>query len=207
MPHSLSRLVALCATTLPLPAAAACLTAKDLDRGVVFLFENEDTTVVRALGAGMVEVTENYASDQSGIRFESYIGPYILKEEQLDLNGVPRPDTWSVTVYDAELSDLPIPAADTPSWTGNGNYQEFGASPIGKSIKFEYKAGDPVTLSGCTYDVVLVAGTFERGEPDPWSYQQFSYYFPALGTSVIVAWNNPRDGFQQAMPITLDRLP
>ncbi len=207
MPLSLSRPIALCAATLPLPAAADCLTDKDLDRGVVFSFENDDTTVVRALGAGMLEVTENYAANQSGIRFESYLGPFILKEEELGLTGVPMPDAWRVIRYDADLADLPVPAPDAPKWSGSSEYQEFGTSPIRETITFEFKAGDPVALSGCDYDVVLVAGTFERGEPDPWSYQQFSYYFPALGASVIVAWNNPRDGYQQAMPVALDRLP
>lgn len=207
MPPSLTRLVILSATSLPLPVTAACLTAADLDQGVVFTFDNGDNTVVRALGAGIVEVTESYAGSPTGIRFENYIGPYTLKAEELGVNGVPRPDAWTIIRYDADLTSLPVPTADTPKWTGTAAYEEFGATPTRESLTYEFKAGEQVNVSGCSYDVILVAGTFERGEPDPWSYQQFSYYFPVLGTSVIVAWNNPRDGYQQAMPIALDRLP
>lgn len=196
----------LCAALLPVPAAARCLTAADMAGGVLFTFDNDDTTSVRALGAGIFEVVEYYAATQTAIQFQSYLGPYNLRQDELGVNNVMLPDKWARTIYDADLTELPVPAPGLPTWTGTAVWKEFGILPQDETFTADFTAGEAVTLSGCTYDVVLVKTRVDRPVADHW-YERYSYYFPALGASVIVAWNNAEDGPMQALPVAVEPLP
>ena len=204
MQHSFTMMMC-CAALMPDPSVAQCLTTSDMAQGVLFTFDNDDTTSVRALGAGMVDVIEYYAATQTALKFQSYLGPYILREDDLGMNNVVLPDRWRRAIFDADLTDLPVPAPGLPTWTGTAVWEEFGAMPQDQTITADFTAGEAVTLSGCVYDVVLVKTRVDRPGADHW-YDQYSYYFPALGASVIVAWNNEEEGFNQALPIALERL-
>ena len=172
----------------------------------MFTFDNDDTTSVRALGAGIFEVVEYYAATQTAMQFQSYLGPYILREDDLGMNNVVLPDQWGRAIFDADLADLPIPTPDLPTWTGTAVWEEFGATSQDQTFTADFTAGEAVTLSDCTYDVVLVKTRVDRPVADHW-YEQYSYYFPALGASVIVAWNNAEDGPMQALPVAVEPLP
>ena len=173
--------------------------------GVLFTFDNDDTTAVRALGAGMVEVVEYYADTQTAMKFQSYLGPYILRQDDLGMNNVELPDKWGRAIFDADLTDLPVPAPGLPTWTGTAVWEEFGILPQDQTFTADFTAGQAVTLSDCTYDVVLVKTRVDRPVADHW-HEQYSYYFPVLGASVIVAWNNPDEGPMQALPVSVETL-
>ena len=84
-------------------------------------------------------------------------------------------------------------------------WEEFGLPPQDQRVTADFTAGEAVTLSGCGYEVVLVKTRVDRPDAEMW-YEQYSYYFPALEASVIVAWNNADEGFRQALPVAVERL-
>lgn len=204
MQHTFAKIM-FCVLLAPGASVAECLTTADMEQGVLFTFDNQDTTSVRALGAGMVEVIEFYADTQNSMKFQSYLGPYILREDDMGLNNVVLPDKWARAIFDAELTDLPVPAPGLPTWTGMAVWEEFGLPPQDQRVTADFTAGEAVTLSGCGYDVVLVKTRVDRPDAEMW-YEQYSYYFPALEASVIVAWNNADEGFRQALPVAVERL-
>ena len=204
MQHTFAKIV-FCVLLSPGASLAECLTTADMEQGALFTFDNQDTTSVRALGAGMVEVVEYYAATQTAMQFQSYLGPYNLRQDDLGMNNVMLPDKWARTIFDADLTELPVPAPGLPTWTGTAVWEEFGILPQDQIFTADFTAGEAVTLSDCTYDVVLVKTRVDRPVADHW-YEQYSYYFPALGASVIVAWNNADEGFRQALPVAVERL-
>ena len=204
MQHTFAKIM-FCVLLAPGASLAECLTTADMEQGVLFTFDNQDTTSVRALGAGIVEVVEYYAASQTGMKFQAYLGPYILREDGMGFNNVVLPDKWARATFAVDLTELPVPAPDLPTFTSSAVWEEFGLSPQDQTFTADFTAARPVTLSGCTYDVVLVKTRVDRPGADHW-YEQFSYYFPAIEASVIVAWKNAEDGLQQALPVAVEAL-
>ena len=64
MQHTFAKIV-FCVLLAPGASLAECLTTADMEQGVLFTFDNQDTTSVRALGAGMVDVIEFYADHRT----------------------------------------------------------------------------------------------------------------------------------------------
>ena len=135
------------------------------------------------------------AEDAAGLALAELL-PSIKDKMVLDLGcgtgkytSLLAPHAEHITGLDAAPAQLEIAKARTKNFT---------------NVDFIKGDAAEVRLT-CTYDVVLVKTRVDRPGADIW-YDQYSYYFPALGASVIVAWNNEEEGFNQALPIALERL-
>lgn len=174
------------AALLPDLAWAACPTAADMEDGVEITFANGDVTVMRAIGAGMVEVEETYSWSPEGRRYFAWLGLYVTDEGPLVAEGESPPEARVRTVYPVAVTEMPVPAADAPGWEGTLR-REIG-SELSEAAGYQVRFGRmaPVTMGGCTYDAVAIGESLRPGTPE--QKDQYSHYLPALGTGYIVGW-------------------
>lgn len=176
---------------VPGMAAAECPTAADMAGGVEITFANGDVTILRDVGAGMIEVEEYYSWHDEGRRYFAYLGLYVTDEGPLTWDGSPGVGVEVRTIYPVDVLEMPVPAADAPDWEGSLR-REIGED-LGEAPEYHvrFDAMDPVTIGGCTYDAVAVGESLRPGADD--QKDQYSYFLPELGAGFIVGWTIGRE--------------
>lgn len=179
--------LALClACLVPAAAGADCPTAADMASGVEVRFANGDVTAMRDVGAGMVEVVEHYSWHPEGRHYFAWLGLYVTDEGPLRPEGEAPPELRVRTVYPVPVTEMPVPAADTPGWEGTLR-RDIGGE-LSETVDYRLLFGPmaPLTIGGCIYDAVPVGESLRPGLPD--QKDQYSHYLPALGAGYIVGW-------------------
>jgi hypothetical protein len=159
--------------------------------GVEITFANGDVTVMRDLGAGMIEVEELYAWHPEGRRYFAYLGIYVADEGPLLPDGARDPEREVATVYPVPVIDMPVPSADAPDWEGRLRRDigtEMSETP---EYRVRFDAMEPVEIGDCAYDAVAVGESLRPGAED--QKDQYSFYLPQLGTGFIVGWTIGRE--------------
>lgn len=176
---------------LPGVAMAECPTAADMARGVEVTFANGDVTVMRDLGAGMIEVEEYYSWHDEGRRYFAYLGIYVTDEGPLTWDGTAGDGATVRTYYPVDVLEMPVPTADAPDWTGVLR-RDIGED-LAETPEYVVKFGamDPVVIGGCTYEAVAVGESLRPGAED--QKDQYSWYLPELGTGFIMGWTIGRE--------------
>ena len=174
------------AHSLQAAEGSLCPAAADLADGVEVTFANGDMTVLRDLGAGMVEVEETYSWHPEGRRYFAWLGLYVTDEGPLTAEGDAPPEARVRTVYPVEVTEMPVPAADTPDWEGTLR-RDLGAD-LSETAEYHLRFGPmpPVTIGGCTNDAVAVGESLKPGQPE--QKDQYSHCLPELGIGYIVGW-------------------
>jgi hypothetical protein len=161
--------------------------------GVEIRFANGDVTVLRALGAGMIGVEEHYSWAPEGRRYFAWLGLYVTEEGPLLPAGEPLPEARVRTRYPVPVTEMPVPAADTPDWEGEIRRNIGIDLSETAAYRLRFGAMAPVIIGGCRYDAVAVGESLRPGRPD--QKDQYSHYLPALGAGYITGWTIGRDTF------------
>jgi hypothetical protein len=176
---------------LPGLAAAECPTAADMARGVEIVFANGDVTVMRDLGAGMIEVEEYYSWHDEGRRYFAYLGLYVTDEGPMTWDGSQGEGAEVRTYYPLDVLEMPVPMAGLPDWEGELR-RDIGTDLAEKpAYVVKFGAMEPVVIGGCTYDAVAVGESLRPGAED--QKDQYSWYLPELGAGFIVGWTVGRE--------------
>jgi hypothetical protein len=172
-------------------AAAECPTAADMANGVEVTFANGDVTILRDVGAGMVEVEEYYSWHDEGRRYFAYLGLYVTDEGPLTWDGTEGDGALVRTYYPVDVLEMPVPTAEVPDWEGvlRRDIGEDLAETPEYHVRFD--AMESVTIGGCTYDAVAVGESLRPGAED--QKDQYSYFLPELGAGFIVGWTIGRE--------------
>jgi hypothetical protein len=176
---------------MPGMVAAECPTAADMASGVEVTFANGDVTILRDVGAGMIEVEEYYSWHDEGRRYFAYLGLYVTDEGPLTWDGTEGDGALVRTYYPVDVLEMPLPTAETPDWEGVLR-RDIGAD-LAETPNYHvrFDAMDPVTIGGCTYDAVAVGESLRPGAED--QKDQYSYFLPDLGAGFIVGWTIERE--------------
>ena len=199
------RLLLCLACLVPAAARAGCPTAADMAGGVEVTFANGDVTLMRDVGAGMVEVVEHYSWHPERRHYFAWRGLYVTDDGPLLPGAEAPPEARVRTLYPVPVTEMPVPAADAPDWNGQLRRDLGTGETETPDYHLRFAAMAPVTISGCSYDAVAVGESLGPGTPE--QKDQYSWYLPALGTGFILGWTIGGELFQtEAVAIrALDR--
>jgi hypothetical protein len=197
------RILACLACLAPGLGRADCPTAADMARGVEVTFANGDVTVLRDLGAGMIEVEEYYAWHPEGRRYFAYLGIYVTDEGPLLPEGERDPEREVSTVYPVPVIDMPVPTATAPDWEGRLR-RDIGTD-VSETPEYHvrFDAMEPVVIGACSYAAVAVGESLRPGAED--QKDQYSFYLPDLGAGFIMGWTIGRE-LQQTEAVAIRAL-
>ncbi|QDC08851.1 hypothetical protein FHY55_06170 [Oceanicola sp. D3] len=176
---ALALAIATAATSMALPAHAACPVGADMDKGIRFEVANGDVeTARRADDAG--QVISSYGADGYVSVVRLAHGVYPLEIASLN-GGVPAgtPETFAYAT-----SPLPTPAP--------GLEVSLEVTVTGEATKRErhdYSFGAVVTwtLGKCAYEMIPVTAR-HFSEAGKEMSREVAHYFPALGHSYLASY-------------------
>jgi hypothetical protein len=175
-------------TLLAQGAAAQCVTADDLARGILFDRQDAGTGTAIAMGGGAVQVDYDAGTQGYTDRRDMALGVYETAMTSVsappDVIGV-----WSEWTATRDFAGrFPAPEAGL-TWettvTVRWEMSDFSGMPqSGRerlSAVYAFLEPNVVTLSGCAYQVIPVEVRLTSGERD----QTRRYaYFPAVGVAI-----------------------
>ncbi len=163
------------------PVMAECLSQSDLGRGVTVSYATGEVSVFRRVSSGLIFTDETY-TDGSTTRFVLDRGIHVVEEYDLDDDLRPIANTGATYTYPLGMQSLPDITAGmrletrvVQTWYDGYAYD--------MSLLVEAREGAPITVSGCTYDVIDTTVTFDLGTEDEFrvDYQ----FLPAIGISIL----------------------
>jgi hypothetical protein len=177
------RLAFLALVALPPPAAAQCLAATALGRGVVVSFDNGDMTTMQRMADGAIRVDEVFANGNQPLRLRAARGIYYFEEFQIDEAGEEVPGSRLDILFPVPLSDLPEPAAGV-EWSGSTLNRFADGTERPETTTITFLEGQPVRLSGCDYDTLDVAMRYDWGREGGLTLRYA--YLPAIGIGLVL---------------------
>jgi hypothetical protein len=192
-------LTAACLIALAAPAAAACLDAASIDRGVVFTrADGRSGTAIRQgkairvdYAAGDPQWTDTRLAlwgifDQSGEVFraslaegEAMVGggvlTYVWKHGSTPPEPAPAKD-WSTTIREATQEEVGL---ETGPERARRTY----------TARYRFLEAKEVTLSGCSYASIAVEASYASADV---SFARRWVYFPDLGFALETRSSDPR---------------
>jgi len=192
----------------PLPAAAGCPTAEDLDQGGVWISYQDDwyTHTYRTGPDLVVEVT-HYGDGSDGYWFETWRGLHILREASL-VDG--KPDRAGLVSYTYPISLGSLPGADaTGRWEGEVAVEGADGAPR-QPARSAIAIGprSTITIGACSYETVAIHAVWGDGDSPAGTYAL--QHLPDLGVSVLTAAGTEGafyDSFFRAVAIDTERPP
>lgn len=171
---------------LPAPAALACPTLADLDKGIRFTVDGADTEVYRRVGPSMIEATYTTAD---GVVTRTLLAQGIYLVELVDIvDG--KPDLAARTTYAfpgrAEDLALPSPGGQVAYDIVINNGGDF--SPERQT--YDFGPGGLINFGACEYEMVEIQIRYSPGDD---SLVDILYYLPALQFSYF-AGSDTSDG-------------
>jgi hypothetical protein len=170
------------------PAAAQCLTAADLARGILFERQGAGTGSAIAAGDGVVQV--NYDAARDGYTDLRNMAQGVYETTILTVAAPPDVvGAWSErTDTLRHAGRFPAPEAGS-SWetavTRNWDIADFTGTPRSgrdrATAAYAFLAPMDVTVSGCGYQVIPIE---RRLTGDGFDYTTRFAYFPALGVAL-----------------------
>ena len=141
--------LSLALSVIPVTAFADCPTVSDLETGIRFTIEGNETETFRTTAPGVVTSIYTFG-DGADLRVLLGQGVYLL--ELIDIeNGKPLPDTRTTYSYPERPADLPAPQPDA-TWQTTAAVFENGTL---RSETQSYTSGTPtrVSFGPCSYDM------------------------------------------------------
>jgi len=183
------------------PAAAACLNEEDMRRGVIVTFENQSSVALRRTDAGLVEVTETYASEDLTIKFTGQHGLYFTEEVTMKA-ARPQDASRLEIVFDTSEEELPAPEAGT-FWSGSTiNIFADGVTRSELYDIFFLEAPD-TQLSGCAYETIHAVVEY-RWPSDEYGVSLLYAYLPALDAAYILSSSSPSATALLNVPVAIE---
>jgi hypothetical protein len=179
-------------------AAAQCLTADDLARGILFDRQDAGTGSAIAMGEGAVQV--DYRADSQGYADRRDMASGVYETRIVSVSAPPDViGVWSERIESRDFSGrFPAPEAGR-TWetriTTRWEISDFSGMPqSGReriSAVYSFLQANDVTLSGCAYQVIPVEArlTWEDGD-----LTRRYAYFPALGVAIETRETDHRTG-------------
>lgn len=163
---------------------AACLNEEDMRRGIIVTFENQSSVAMRRTRAGLVEVTETYASEDLTIKFTGQHGLYFTEEVTL-VAARPESSSRLEIVFDEASAALPAPEVGT-FWSGSTT-NIFPDGDQRSELYDVFFLDAPVTrISGCDYETIHAVVEY-RWPTDEYGVSLLYAYLPALDTAYILS--------------------
>lgn len=192
---------------LPTAAPAACLTAADLDPGIRATFANGDWVEVWRGIEGLLRVDIYFADLRTGASLLEALGVYRIAESQWD-GGYPV----TRTLWPMERSEFPVPEADGPDWSARTTidlaYEDETGEVWTAGRTFEFGPAAPLSVSGCTYEGVMVHETYvPDAEWDRAPYELDTFFIPALGAGIRLPYGDPATNPHAAAIVAIEPIP
>lgn len=169
---------------LVLPGAAlaqSCPTSADLDGGIRFGVDGENTEVfTRGIGPGVVKAV---FTDGAGSRTQSLLaqGIYLLEAKSLDDDNPWR----SAYAFEMNADEMPLPtpggqASFAVVMSGEGSFEQ-------ERQDYRFGAEEEKVLGDCRYDMIPVEIEYGSAE----SFMDILHYLPDLGLALFVESRYP----------------
>jgi len=182
-------------------ASAACLNEEDMRRGVIVTFENQSSVALRRTPAGLVEVTETYASEDLTIKFTGEHGLYFTEEVTMKA-ARPQDTSRLEIVFDTSNEDLPAPEVGT-FWSGS-TINIFADGDTRSELYDIFFLEAPDThLSGCAYETIHAVVEY-RWPTDEYGVSLLYAYLPALDAAYILSSTSPSAQASLNVPVAIE---
>jgi len=199
--HALTGLFAAGLALVSGAASAQCLSAADLGRGIFVTFDNGDTALSRRGADGYLHIEEHYYDSDAYFVFRAHRGVYFVEEFEVDANGTPYAGTHLRTEFPVDPARLPTPAPGG-SWSGiSTNIFEDGYRRS-ETTSYEFSAAEPITLSGCTYEVVRTDVSYDWGVEG--SMTLYYMFLPALDATILITSHFDGNLPMTAYPVSIE---
>lgn len=166
-------------------AQTTCATAADLQSGIHLDFADGTTESYRSTGPSTMSV-DGIDGTEVYFRLELAHGTHLLSYVSV-YQGEPDGESRQLYDYGVPAGQLPIPEI---GGRFNTEVTVTGSDGNWREDQFQaYVEGTPLTIGGCTYDVIDVVIAYDTAD----NYIEHINYLPQLGLGYLL-WNQADDG-------------